>query len=117
MNPSFSAFTDAQRQSIQIQILTSGQAIQGVNPGYIVLKLYMPSLEYDQITSFPQNGLQYIEKISREMGFFLGMSIFSFVEFILLLLLFLWIMIIMSNTTKPATAVHSIQNVQRSLDN
>ena len=115
MNPSFSAFTDAQKQSIQTQVITSGQAIVGSNPSTIVLKLYMSSLEYDQINNFPQNGMQAIEKISGQLGFFLRMSILSFIELLLLFLLLLWTMIMMSNA-KPAPSVLSIQKVQ-SFDN
>ena len=114
MNPSVSALTDAQRQSLQTQVMSSGQAIQGSNPGIIVLKLYVQSLEYDQINNFPQNGMQYIDKIGGQLGFFLGMSIFSFIEFILLLLLLLWM--IMMNSVKPSSSLNSTQKVQ-SLDN
>jgi len=110
MNPSFSVVTDLQRQSIQTEVTYSGQAIQGSNPGVIILKLYMQSLEYDQINNFPRNGLQFVEKITGQIGFFLGMSIFSFIELILLLLLLLW-MIIMTSS-ESSSSVHSIQKVQ-----
>ena len=80
MNPTFTAYTDAQKQSIQTQVTSSGQAITGANPSTIVLKLYMRSLEYQQINNFPQNGVQFIGEIGGLMCFFLGMSIISFIE-------------------------------------
>ncbi len=115
MNPSFTDFSDTQKQTVQMQVTSSGQAIQGANPSVIILKLYMQTLEYDQINNFPPNGLQFIEKITDQMGFFLAMSIFSFIELILLLLLLLWMMMMMTNT-KTASSVDLIKRVQP-LDN
>jgi hypothetical protein len=60
MNPTFTAFTDAQKQALQTQVTGSGQNIQGANPNTIVLKLFMQSLEYQRIYNFPQNGVQVL---------------------------------------------------------
>ena len=80
MNPTFTVFTDAQKQTLQTQVTGSGQAIQGANPNTIVLKLFMRSLEYQRIYNFPQNGVQFIAELGGLMCFFLGMSIISFIE-------------------------------------
>jgi hypothetical protein len=80
MNPTYTAFTDAQKQALTTQVTSSGQAITGANPGTVVLKLFMRSLEYQQINNFPENGVQFIGEIGGLMSFFLGLSIISFIE-------------------------------------
>ncbi len=80
MNPTFTPYTDTQKQALQTQVTGSGQAIQGGTPNTVVLKLFMRSLEYQRIYNFPQNGVQFISELGGLMGFFLGMSIISFIE-------------------------------------
>jgi len=50
-----------------MQVTSSGQVIPGSNPFVITLKLYMQSLEYDQINNFPQNGMQLIGNMSSQI--------------------------------------------------
>ena len=80
MNPTFTVYTDAQKQAIQTQVTGSGQAIQGANPNTIVLKLFIRSLEYQRIYNFPENGVQFIAELGGLMSFFLGISIISVME-------------------------------------
>jgi len=80
LSPSYATFSSSQQQTLSSLVTGSGQAIQGANPNIIVLKLYMRSLEYQRIYNFPQNGVQFISELGGLMGFFLGMSIISFIE-------------------------------------
>ena len=80
LNPTFTPYTDLQKQAIQAQVQGSGQAVQGSNLNTITLKLFLRSLEYQHIYNFPENGVQFIGEIGGLMSFFLGMSVISFVE-------------------------------------
>jgi hypothetical protein len=38
-------------------LFLQGQAITGTNPNYVMLKLFLSSLEYQKIYNFPQPGV------------------------------------------------------------